>query len=139
MAHQAARIEETITDQAFTGVAVVATPEEMAVTESGTLATALPEAGVSLDALFVNGLYPTRFTGPELERIHEVRGRAQAGGPAEAALDAAITESKRARTQQAELRRLRELIPSVPLTELPFLFSTEFGADELELLAAKIR
>ncbi len=138
VAHQASRIEETITDRDFTGVAIVATPEEMAVNESATLAAALPEAGIGVDALFVNGLYPTRFTDPELERILEARKRATPGGPAAVALDAAVTESERARIQRAELRRLRELVPSVPLTELPFLFSTDFGAEELRLLAGRM-
>ena len=42
LAHQAGRIEETITDPDFTGVTIVATPEEMAVNESAGLAEALP-------------------------------------------------------------------------------------------------
>jgi anion-transporting ArsA/GET3 family ATPase len=138
VAHQAARIEDTITDRGFTGVAIVAAPEEMAVNESGSLATALPRAGLALDAIFVNGLYPQRFSAAELGRIDEVRRRAVAGGPAEAALGAALTEAERVKAQHAELDRLRQLVPSIPSTELPFLFSADFGADELELLAGEI-
>ncbi len=138
LAHQAARIEDTITDQGFTGVAIVAAPEEMAVNESGALAAALPDAGLALDAIVVNGLYPRRFSAAELRRIDEVRERAVAGGPAEAALGAALTEAGRVKAQHAELERLRQLVPSLPLTELPFLFSADFGTDELELLAGEI-
>jgi anion-transporting ArsA/GET3 family ATPase len=138
VAHQAARIEDTITDRGFTGVAIVAAPEEMAVNESGSLATALPRAGLALDAIYVNGLYPQRFSAAELCRIDEVRRRAVAGGPAEAALGAALTEAERVKAQHAELDRLRQLVPSIPSTELPFLFSADFGADELELLAGEI-
>ena len=66
-----------------------------------------------------------RFSAAELRRIDEVRERAVAGGPAEAALGAALTEAGRVKAQHAELERLRQLVPSLPLTELPFLFSAE--------------
>lgn len=138
LAHQASRIESTITDQDITGVAIVATPEEMAVNESGSLAAALGEAGIALDALFVNGLYPSRFTTAELKQIAQARGRARPGSPATTALEAAVAESERAQTQRAELERLRELVPAVALRELPFLFSADFGPTELEQLAREI-
>jgi anion-transporting ArsA/GET3 family ATPase len=138
LAHQASRIESTITDQEATGVAIVATAEEMAVNESGGLATALGEAGIALDALFVNGLYPSRFTAAELGRIEDARGRARSGSSTAGSLEAALAESARARTQRAELERLRDLVPAVALRELPFLFSPDFGLDELELLAEEL-
>ena len=138
IAHQASRIEETITDSATTGVVIVATPEEMAVNESANLAAALPAAGIALDAVFVNGLYPDRFTDAELERILEARERARPGMAPAAALDAAAIEAKRARTQRYELQRLRRSLPAAELTELPFLFSADLGAEDLERLARVI-
>ncbi len=79
LAHQAGRIEETITDPAFTGVTIVSTAEEMAVNESGGLAEALPEAGLSLDLVIANGLLPERFSDPELERVRELSRTAEPG------------------------------------------------------------
>jgi anion-transporting ArsA/GET3 family ATPase len=138
LAHQASRIESTITDQDQTGVAIVATPEEMAVNESGGLATALGEAGIALDALFVNGIYPSRFTGAELGRIDDARGRARSGSSTAAALEASLAEARRAQTQRAQVERLHKLVPSVGLRELGFIYSPDFGRRELDLLAGEI-
>jgi anion-transporting ArsA/GET3 family ATPase len=130
LADQASRIERTITDSDASGVGIVASPEEMAVNESADLAAGLAEAGVALEELFVNGLFPDRFSAPELDRICAARRRTPS-----AALDAAIAEAERARAQRTELARLRESIPGVPLHELPFLFASEFGLAELHRIA----
>ena len=132
LAHQAGRIEDTITDEATTGVLVVATPEEMAVNETGNLAGALAGAGIALDAVIANGVYPRRFTDAELELIRKGAGDAEPG--VAAALVAATTEAERARMQTLELERLRELAPGEPI-ELPYLFSERLGPAELETLA----
>ena len=111
----------------------------MAVNESGALAAALPDAGLALDAIVVNGLNPRRFSAAELRRIDEVRSGPSPAGPPKRPWAAALTEAGRVKAQHAELERLRQLVPaSFPLTELPFLFSADFGTDELELLAGEI-
>jgi len=133
LADQAARIERTITDRRASGVGIVSSPEEMAVNESADLAAGLEEAGVALEELFVNGLYPERFSAPELDRIRSARERLPAP-----ALDAAIAEAERAATQRIELERLYAMLPGVPVHELPFLFTVGFGLDELRRLAAVI-
>ncbi len=92
-----------ITDADAAGVGIVATAEEMAVNESAELAAGLDEAGVALDEVFVNGLYPERFSAAELDRIRAAREQLPS-----AALDAAVAEAERARTQRVELGRLRE-------------------------------
>ncbi len=139
LAHQAGRIEETITDHDFTGVAIVATPEEMAVNESAALAEALPEAGLALDRVIANAILPDRFTDAELDAVRRLRDDGAADEALEAILEAALAEGERARTQQAELERLRESIPDTPTAELPFLFAERFGVPELERLAEELR
>jgi anion-transporting ArsA/GET3 family ATPase len=136
LAHQASRIEETITDPDFTGVAIVSTPEEMAVNESGGLAEALPKAGLSLDLVVANCLLPERFSDPELALIGDLAETPDASIAGK--LAAAVAEGERARTQRAELDRLAELIPSSPRTELPFLFAERFGPSELQRLAEEL-
>lgn len=129
LAHQAGKIEATITDPTLTAAAVVATGEEMAVTEVGTVAEGLAEIGVELDLVVANGLYPDRFSDADLKRL-----RAAGGHPSDA-VGAAITEAERNRTQRRELERLGTLAPGVPTVELPYLFRERIGAPELRLLA----
>ena len=131
LADQASRIERMITDSARSGVGIVATAEEMAVNESADLAAGLAEAGVALDEVFANGLFPERFAPAELEEIRAAREQLPS-----AALDAAIAEAERAQTQRIELRRLRGIAGDVPIHELPFLFTPAFGEDELRRISA---
>ena len=81
LADQASRIERMITDSARSGVGIVATAEEMAVNESADLAAGLAEAGVALDEVFANGLFPERFAAR--------RARGDPGGAGAAALGGA--------------------------------------------------
>jgi anion-transporting ArsA/GET3 family ATPase len=133
LADQASRIEQMLTDEAKSGVGIVATAEEMAVNESADLAAGLEEAGVALDELFVNGLFPERFTAPELDEIRAAREQLPS-----AALEAAIAEAERATAQRIELERLRTVLPGVPAHELPFLFTDEIGEAELRRLAREL-
>lgn len=130
LADQASRIERMITDEDKSGVGIVATPEEMAVNESADLAAGLEAAGVALDELFVNGLFPERFSASELDDIRTAREQLPS-----AALDAAVAEAERAGAQRIELERLRTVLPGVPVHELPFLFTGEIGETELRELA----
>jgi len=132
LAHQAGRIEDTITDPELTAVAVVAVPEEMAVTEIGTIAGGLTELGVGLDRIVANCVYPDRFDDGELDVL-----RATDGGVGDA-VAAAIAEAERSRAQRLELERVAALAPGVPVVELPFLFRERIGPDELRLLAERV-
>src|SRR5207248_3895292 len=60
IAHQGRTIAETIADSEFTGVIAVATPEEMPVNETMTLADELARDELPLDLVIVNALYPAR-------------------------------------------------------------------------------
>jgi anion-transporting ArsA/GET3 family ATPase len=136
IAHQAQTISATIADRSFTSVIAVSTASEMPVSETLWLGDALRADGLALDAVIVNALYPDRFSDDdqaELERAR-VRARSPLTG---AALDAALSEHARARSQAEQLQRLRDgLGPGEPpLVTLPYLFAETIGPSELGRLA----
>lgn len=119
------------------GVLCVARPEEMPVNETLYLRRALAEdMGVDLGAVVVNAVYPERFSGGDAERIAAVDGRGSAG--AGAALQAALAEHARARTQRSQLRRLRRGAGEVPVLTLPFLFAPAIGLAEWQRLSGEL-
>ena len=89
---QAQTLDRFITDHENTGVAIVALPEEMPVNESAALEKDLrDEVGVAVDRVYLNGLYPERFSKAEAEQPDGAgrgRGRRAAGGGAGGALRA---------------------------------------------------
>ncbi len=137
MAHQAGTINKAITNHRQAGAVIVALPEEMPVNESAQLeAELLDSVGIAIDGIFMNGLYPERFTDAELERIAELR---QGDHPTAvlAALEAAGDEAGRARSQREQLARLRELTRT-EVGVLPFIFEPTLGVEQLEQLAAEL-
>jgi anion-transporting ArsA/GET3 family ATPase len=133
---QAEALETFIVNHRKTGVAIVALPEEMAVNETAALErTLVEEVGVSVDRVFMNGLYPERFSGPELELLQAAGGRGNGG--VRGACRAALSESRRAAAQHQQLARLAELV-GAPLRTLPFVFDPEVGVEEIRELAREI-
>ncbi len=117
---QAQRLDRFITDQELTGTAIVALPEEMPVNESAALEHDLrSEVGIAVDRIYMNGLYPERFSKQEAERLSELA--AAEDGALRAAARAALSEYGRARSQRAQLARLRRRVeapgqePPLPL------------------------
>lgn len=134
---QAKRLDAMITDHETTGVAIVSLPEEMPVNESASLERELrEEIGIAVDRVYMNGLYPERFTGPELEQLRSVSGNGTPS-PARAAIRAAISEANRAASQREQLGRLRELCDT-EVSTLPFLFQPHLGIEELDGLAEEL-
>lgn len=132
---QALQIDGFLRDRTRTAVLGVALPEEMPVNETLELAARLGDNGIGMDAVVVNGLHTERFTSDEAKRMAALDGRI-AQGP-QAALRLARFEHTRARSQRAELRRLRRAIEA-PVTTLPFLFEPELGSAETELLSRSL-
>ncbi len=133
---QAQQLDRLITDHAHTGVAIVSLPEEMPVNESATLERDLrDEVGVAVDRIYMNGLYPERFSPEEAERLAELAGGEN--GSARAAARAAVSEHNRARSQRAQLARLRRRVEA-PVKTLPFLFEPELGVEAAERLARRL-
>jgi anion-transporting ArsA/GET3 family ATPase len=133
---QAQRLDAFITDHEQTGTAIVALPEEMPVNESAALERDLrDEVGVAVDRVYLNGLYPERFSKAEAERLSSLAEDEEGG--VRAAARAAISEQCRARTQRAQLARLRRKVEA-PVKALPFLFEPDLGPEGARQLAKKL-
>jgi anion-transporting ArsA/GET3 family ATPase len=134
---QAQQLDRLITDREHTGTAIVSLPEEMPVNESAALEHDLRnEVGVAVDRIYMNGLYPQRFSNEEAERLAEL-AREEDGDGVRAAARAAVSEHGRARSQRAQLARLRRRVET-PVKTLPFLFEPELGVDAARRLARKL-
>jgi anion-transporting ArsA/GET3 family ATPase len=133
---QAETLNRFITDHKHTGTAIVALPEEMPVNESAALEKDLrDEVGVAVDRVYLNGLYPERFTKAEAEKLSQLAG--SENGAARAAARAALSEFGRARSQRAQLARLRRRVEA-PVKCLPFLFDPELGVEAARRLSRKL-
>jgi anion-transporting ArsA/GET3 family ATPase len=133
---QAEELDRFITDHDSTGVAIVALPEEMPVNESASLEEQLTDdVGMSVDRVYMNALYPERFSkneATELERALE-----EAGGPARAAVRAALSEFRRSRSQREQLQRLKRTV-STPVKTLPFIFKPQLDVPSLERISGAL-
>ena len=133
---QALQLNALITDQDHTGTAIVALPEEMPVNESAALEHDLRnEVGVAVDRIYLNGLYPERFSKEEAERLGALAERAD--GSERAAARAALSEHGRARSQRAQLARLRRRVET-PVKTLPFLFEPDLDVEAARELSRKL-
>jgi anion-transporting ArsA/GET3 family ATPase len=133
---QAQQLDRLITDREHTGVAIVALPEEMPVNESATLERdLLDDVGVAVDRVYMNGLYPERFSNEEAEQLAGLAGESD-DGP-RAAARAALSEHNRARSQRAQLARLRRRVEA-PVKTLPFLFEPDLGIEGARQLAKRL-
>jgi anion-transporting ArsA/GET3 family ATPase len=132
---QAQTLDNFITDHENTGVAIVALPEEMPVNESAALEHDLVnEVGVAVDRVYLNGLYPERFSKAEAEKLSALA--AEEGAP-KAAARAALSEFGRARSQRAQLARLRRRAQA-PVKTLPFLFEPDLGPEAARRLSRRL-
>jgi len=134
---QAHKVRDMLADPQRTGYVAVSLPEEMPVTETLELGGRLHDAvGLGLDMIVVNGLYPDRFRAKDAAAL---RAAATDSLPpdARAAVQAALAEHGRARSQRAHLRRLRRE-SGVPVHTLPFLFDADLGLPEYRTLARKL-
>jgi anion-transporting ArsA/GET3 family ATPase len=133
---QAEELQRFITDQRSTGTAIVALPEEMPVNETANLEQQLrDDVGVAVDRIYMNGLYPERFSAEEAEQMEAAAG--QANGAVRGALRAAVSEQRRAASQRAQLARLEERV-SAPVKSLPFIFEPELGVEDARELAGSL-
>ena len=133
---QARALDEFITNPKLTGAAIVCLPEEMPVNESAALEAELrDEVGVSVDRVYMNGLYPERFSKDEAARLQELA--AGENGAVRAAARAAMSEHGRARSQRAQLSRLRRRVEA-PVKTLPFLFEPDLGPEAARRLSKRL-
>ena len=133
---QAQQLDRLITDHEHTGTAIVALPEEMPVNESAALEHDLrSEVGVAVDRIYMNGLYPERFSKEEADGLALVAEGET--GAVRAAARAALSERSRARSQRAQLARLRRRVET-PVKTLPFLFEPELDVEAARALSKRL-
>ncbi len=131
-------------DPRTTGLAIVATPEEMPVNETIELQDRIhKETNVELAAVIVNRVLPElfgrgeeevfqRFSQPDVTAILDEA----AGGPVQPLLDGARMAVTLRRTRADHLERLRDGIdPAIPLLYLPYLFVRSHGLRSTRQLA----
>ncbi len=136
IASQAEALDAFITDSKRTGVAIVALPEEMPVNETAMLEGEITgKVGASVDRIFMNALYPERFSSDEADTLESAADNLD--GPERAAALDALREHRRANCQGEQLERLEEMT-NAPVTTLPFLFEPELGAEAVRTLASGI-
>lgn len=138
---------DILSDPRLTGLAVVATPEEMPVNETVELAHRVAtETTVELAAVVVNRVLPELFSRGEEEIFDALcePGRAGAlgkatGGDAGPVLAAAQLAVTMRRTRAGHLERLREGIDiRVPLLYIPYLFARSHGMRATRQVAAAL-
>jgi anion-transporting ArsA/GET3 family ATPase len=136
IATQAETLHRFITNKRKTGVAIVALPEEMPVNETAMLERDLTRTvGVAVDHIYLNGLYPERFSAADEEAFESNLG--ELTGPAGDAIAAALAVRRRSVAQREQLARL-EGMTRAPVTTLPFLFEPDLAAEGLQELAEAI-
>ncbi len=119
---RAARIQEVVTHPAATGVAVVARPEELAVSEAIETVAGLHARGLPVAACVLNGMAAPRFDADDEAVLRAAAEAATARGdrPMAAALVAALSHRERQATEGALAARLAAEV-DVPVAELPLL------------------
>jgi anion-transporting ArsA/GET3 family ATPase len=133
---------ELLSDQAVTGLNVVATPEEMPVNETIELVQrAREELSVPLGAVIVNRVLPELFTHADEDAFAALRGdeaggvlTARAGSGTTAVLDAARLAVSLRRTRATHLAELREAV-ELPMLYLPYLFVRDQGLRVTKMVA----
>ena len=136
---QAEDVVELLTDGDRCQVLLVTLPEETPVNEVVETAYKLEDrVGVSLGPVVVNALYPA-VAGLDADPGAEA---ARAGvhlrpGEAHALAEAARFRLRRTALQTEQVERLAKALP-LPQLPLPFLFTTDMGAAEVDRLAAAL-
>ena len=134
---QAADVVSLLSDPRRCQVMLVTLPEETPVNEAVETAFKIEDrVGVSLTPMVVNGVYPA------VEGLEDFSAdQAEAAGldPADAESLRAAASFRLGRTalQAEQMGRLAEDLP-LPQLRLPYLFSTDLGPEQLEVLAGAL-
>lgn len=136
---QAKDVLAMLTDHARCRVVLVTLPEETPVNELVETAFNLEDrVGVGLGPVVVNGLYD-HVPGLDVSPIAAAKavGTTLRRGEASALGEAAAFRDDRMKLQVEQLARLADQLP-LPQLRLPFVFTTEIGPVELDLLADRL-
>lgn len=135
---QAREVLEMLTDHERCRVMLVTLPEETPVNELVDTAFSLEDrVGVGLGPVVVNGVYDT-IPGTDADPVEAAAAAGTTLRPGEAGVLAAAAAFRADRTalQAEQIGRLAEQLPLEQI-RLPFVFTTEIGPDELDLLAQR--
>jgi anion-transporting ArsA/GET3 family ATPase len=131
VARQGAAIDRMLRDRRSTGVIAVATPEQMAVSETLDLRRIVAESlDIALDGVVVNRVLPARFSAAD--------ARTLASAPDDPPVRSARWFAARARAQRAQMARLRRGLRGVPGVTLRFFFGADLGRAQVEALADRL-
>lgn len=138
---EAQRVVELLTDPERTAVNLVTTAEEMPVNETVSMFGQLrDDLGMPAGLLFVNRMHRGRFTVAEVQGLMEA-----AAGVSDAREQSVLREvAARAREEGGWTRlnaRYRNRLAreiDIPMVEIPYLFTEEFGLAEVKQMAACI-
>jgi anion-transporting ArsA/GET3 family ATPase len=135
---QAADVIELLTDPQRCQVMLVTLPEETPVNEVVETAYALEDrVGLHLAPIVVNGLYPAVALDCDAGRAAELAGVRLSRSELDTIEGAAEFRRERQRLQAEQVRRLADALP-LPQLHLPFVFTTELGPSEVELLSGAL-
>jgi anion-transporting ArsA/GET3 family ATPase len=129
---QADSIQRVVEHPAATGIAVVARPDELSVTEALEALTGLRDRGLPVALAVLNAVSPARFADDEEPALR--RAAAEAPAPARDAAAAGLRHLERQRAEDEHRRRLREE-SGLPVLELPAVVRRRFDVPALESLA----
>ena len=133
---QAKEVLQMLTDHHRCRVMLVTLPEETPVNELVDTAFSLEDrVGVGLGPVVVNGLYDD-IAGIDADPVLAAAAADTTlrDGEAEVLAEAAAFRAARTRLQAEQVDRLAEQLPLEQI-RLPFVFTTEIGPEELDLLA----
>ncbi|MGH9113510.1 MAG: hypothetical protein ACRDZN_14620, partial [Acidimicrobiales bacterium] len=136
---QARDVLNLLEDHRRCQVILVTIPEETPVNEAIETAYSLEDrVGVGLGPIVVNGLYPA-VEGLDADPAEAADGAGVAlrRGEASALAGAAAFRRDRTALQREQVARLEERLP-LPQLRLPFLFTTDIGPPELDVLARSL-
>ena len=138
---EAMRLVDLLTDPARTAVNLVTTAEEMPVNETVTMYCALREAlHMPTGVLFVNRMHAGGPAAADVERLSAAveRNRDDTERPLLQAVASRAREEVAWAGLNARYRARLAKEVDMPMVDLPFLFSEEFGFAELRTLAEHI-
>jgi len=135
---QASDVSELLRDPSRCQVMLVTLPEETPVNEVVETAFALEDrVGLHLAPIVVNGLYPAVDLDTDVEAAAERAGVRLTAAERDALAGAADFRRRRQAFQAEQVGRLADALP-LPQIHLPYVFTTDLGRPEVELLATAL-
>jgi len=134
---QAEAIEKVVRHPAATGIAVVATPEDLAVTEAVEAVQALRARSMPVTCAVANAVRRSLFTDADVQALGAVRADPATGDAERAAAQAAIAVAEGARHDDREVEVLAR-DSALPVAVLPLVPDLAPGSGGLEVLSAAL-